>query len=341
MHLRLTDKLRALRQGTASPETFILADAKDADMAWGVASAGRPWPADHDGYRSIHALHDDIRQIVQQGIVDIMLTSVSTMSRLAGEEDLFAGTAVTPAVRLNDTTDIWAPRGGTYRQEASHPFATCALAEARYGSARHPVGRTPLVALGLYSITFVNQLQADLRSLQAFRQFRLAAAECGLRYFLEVFAPNVECGLSAEETARFVNDSVARTLAGIPLDGRPEFLKIPYFGPAALEELVAYDPSVVVGILGGASGTTYDGFKLIAEAQKYGARVALFGRRIKDAEAPLEFVRLLRAIVQHQLTAEQAVDVYHDRLRELGIPPKRPLDQDRQGTAPELAYLRP
>ena len=63
-----------------------------------------------------------------------------------------------------------------------------------------------------------------------------------------------------------------------------------------MEELVAYDPHLVVGILGGGAGTTYDAFKLIAEAKKYGARVALFGRKINNAEYQLAFVEFLRLI---------------------------------------------
>ncbi len=45
------------------------------------------------------------------------------------------------------------------------------------------------------------------------------------------------------------------------------FLKIVYHGPQAMEELVGYDPHLVVGILGGGAGTTYDAFKLLAEAR--------------------------------------------------------------------------
>ncbi len=60
-------------------------------------------------------------------------------------------------------------------------------------------------------------------------------------------------------------------LAGVPPSGRPVFLKMPYFGPRWLEELVAYDPTQVVGVLGGESGTTGDAFRLLAEAQRHGA----------------------------------------------------------------------
>ena len=50
---------------------------------------------------------------------------------------------------------------------------------------------------------------------------------------------------------QFINDCIARTLAGVATAGRPVFLKIVYHGPRAMEELVAYDPHLIVGILGG------------------------------------------------------------------------------------------
>ncbi len=47
----------------------------------------------------------------------------------------------------------------------------------------------------------------------------------------------------------------------------PQFLKVAYNGPAAMEELAAYDPSLVVGILGGGSGTLRDTFELVRQAK--------------------------------------------------------------------------
>ena len=85
----------------------------------------------------------------------------------------------------------------------------------------------------------------------------------------------------------------------------------------------SYDPQLIVGILGGSAGTTYDAFKLISDAQKYGARVALFGRKINLSEHPLAFIEMLRRIVDHEITAEEAVKAYHDALRTLGITPRR------------------
>jgi len=106
------------------------------------------------------------------------------------------------------------------------------------------------------------------------------------------------------------------------------FLKVVYHGPRAMEELVAYDPHLVVGILGGGAGTTYDAFKLIAEAQKYGARVALFGRKINNAENQLAFVEFLRLIVDGAIGPEEAVRAYHAVLAKLNIRPRLKLEDD-------------
>jgi DhnA family fructose-bisphosphate aldolase class Ia len=336
MKPRLANKLAALRADLNAPH-FILADAKDADLAWGVASAG----AAGQGYRSIDDYRDQIREVVRQGAVDILLASASTHSVLAHGERLFDDSDVTPAVRANDTTDIWLPRGGRYRDEPSRPFSTCLIEEAQYGSAisARLVDSHPVVNLGLYSVTFNNRLDADHATLTAFREFRAHAERASFRYFLEVFPPNIAGAVADDEVPAYVNDMICRMLAGVPMQARPEFLKMPYFGPAALEELVSYDPSMIVGILGGTSGTTYDAFKLLAEAKKYGARAALFGRKIKDAEHPLAMIMLLRQVADGQLNPEKAVGAYHAELAKFKITPRRSLSADSQLTAPELRYL--
>jgi hypothetical protein len=93
-----------------------------------------------------------------------------------------------------------------------------------------------------------------------------------------------------------------------------------------------------VGILGGSAGTTYDAFKMIADAQRYGARVALFGRKINLSEHPLTFIEMLRQIVDHEISAEEAVKVYHDRMQKLGIKPLRDLTADLQLTKTMMRY---
>jgi len=124
----------------------------------------------------------------------------------------------------------------------------------------------------------------------------------------------------------------------VPESGRPLFLKMVYHGPRWTEELARYDPQLVIGILGGASGTTYDAFKLLAEAQKYGARVALFGRKINNAEHQLAFVEMLRRIVDGQISPEEAVHAYHGVLQGLGLKPHRSLEDDRKLQTAVMSY---
>ncbi len=65
-----------------------------------------------------------------------------------------------------------------------------------------------------------------------------------------------------------------------------------------MEELATYDPSLVVGILGGGSGTLCDTFELVRQAENYGARLALFGRKINSAEHQPSLVTWLRAVAE-------------------------------------------
>ena len=91
-----------------------------------------------------------------------------------------------------------------------------------------------------------------------------------------------------------------------------------------------YDPTLVVGILGGAAGTTLDAFQLLGDSKKYGARAALFGRKINIAEDQLAFVRLLRAIADDEIQPVEAVHAYHGELQQKKIVPLRSLQEDLQ-----------
>ncbi len=133
MTSRLEQKLKRILADPNSRD-FILADAKDADMCWGVPSPGGIGDERSGRFRTMPEFLSQIRAIVAQGIVDIMLGSVSTMSRLAHRERLFEKSDVTPAVRANDTSDVWCPRGGKYREHPSLPFATSYIEEAQFGS---------------------------------------------------------------------------------------------------------------------------------------------------------------------------------------------------------------
>src|SRR5439155_5633706 len=192
--------------------------------------------------------------------------------------------------------------------------------------------------LGLDSITPINDLDADYVTLTAYKEFRLEAEAKGFRHFLEVFDPNACGGACPHDLGRFINDWIARTLAGVPTSSRPVFLKIAYHGPQAMEELVSYDPHLVAGILGGSSGTTHDAFKLLEEARQHGARAALFGRKINNSEHQLTFVRFLHAIANGQIKADEAVKAYHGELAKLAIKPYRSLKDDMELTIQASSY---
>ena len=159
-------------------------------------------------------------------------------------------------------------------------------------------------------------------------EFRIEAERKGFRPFLEVFAPNAPQNLSEAEIPRFVNDSIVRCLAGVTRAGRPLFLKMPYFGPDPMEQLAAYDSTIVPGILGGPSGTTHDSFRMLWEAKKYGARAALFGRKSNNAEDQLACVKMLRALADGDIEPAEAVKAYHGELQTLGIKAIRSLAED-------------
>jgi hypothetical protein len=319
---RLDDKLARIRGGSYRRSDFIIADAKDPDMGPGLHAVGPARQPDGSAARlsTREEFLDSIEAIVRQNIVDIMLTSVSNLEKLA-KRNAFVGSGVKPAVRANDTTDIWRHRGASYHHAPSRPFRSASLTHVR-----------PLTDLGLYSITFTNDIDADIVALEAFKEFRADAAAHGISYFLEVFNPNVERGLPADAIPQFVNDAIIRCLAGLTEAERPRFLKIAYNGPKALEELASFDSGLVVGVLGGGAGTTRDCFELIHQAQKHGARVALFGRKINLAESPLDIVRLMRAVSDGVLTPLEAVEDYHEMLRKKCVKPLRAFEQDSEIT---------
>ncbi|MEZ6069340.1 MAG: hypothetical protein R3C10_03505 [Pirellulales bacterium] len=337
----LDRKLASIHRDPSGAKDFILADAKDADMAFGMGAPGQS-PESHNGearFRTLAEYREQIAQIVDQGLVDIMLMSASTNDVLNYGGGIFQDSAVTPACRANDASDVHVVRRGVYPSVPSRPFRTATIDHIQCGHLDcSPEERSRGVDLGLYSVTFNNRFEEDLRTLEAYNAFRVEAERLGFRHFLEVFDPNAPDGLDDDQIPGFVNDHIARCLAGVATAGRPVFLKIVYHGPKAMEELVAYDPHLIVGILGGGAGTTYDAFKLLAEARKYGARIALFGRKINGAECQLAFVQFLRLIADGEITAEEAVRAYHGVLERLRIRPHRSLSDDLELRTAVMSY---
>jgi hypothetical protein len=332
----LDRKLSSILAGTYTPDDFVIADAKDGDMAFGVTPAGAIGAGAVGGpsgvagpgqYGTREDYLDAMRALLRARRVDIMLTSASNGERLALEGSIGAGSAggATLAIRGNDTTDIWNQRFADYPKHPSRPFRTVNLAAIR-----------PFCDLVLYSVTFNADLDHDLATLQAYAEFRRDAAAVGMRHFLEVFNPNAAPQLAPDHVGAYVNDSILRMLAGVTSAERPLFLKAAYNGTAALSELTEHDPSLVVGILGGSSGTTRDTFELLSRAEAAGARIALFGRKIQRAESQLDLVGLMRPVIRGDLTPADGVRAYHDALQAAGKTPKRSLTDDLQLTEPVL-----
>jgi hypothetical protein len=331
MKKSLDEKLARIHADPHRARDFILADAKDPDLALGIGATGRS-PEAHAGetkYRTLQEFRAQIELIVAQGLIDIMLMSAHTNEILTIQKRIFANSHVTPAARANDTTDIHVLRGGRSPSQAALPFRSATLDHIQCGHIDcNDNERSVGANLGLYSITFQNDNVIDREALERYKEFRIEAERKNFRHFLEVFDPNCPESIDPSKLPEFINDAIVRTLGGVTSKGRPLFLKMVYHGPKAMEELVHYDPHLIVGILGGSAGTTYDAFKLLAEAKKYGARVALFGRKINNAENQLAFVRFLRWIADGEIEPEEAVRAYHGVLQGLGIKPLRTLADD-------------
>jgi len=323
---RLVGKLTRIRSGAYSPRDFIIADAKDAEMGGGIGALGARRLA--DGTERL-ATSADYRQamteMIASGLIDIMLTSMSSAEALA-DSGAFKTSDVTQAIRLNDATDIWGFRGASYRERPALPFRTARLHHARR-----------LAALGLYAVTFYNDRDLDVATSEAYGRFRQQAEEAGMAHFLEVFNPAFPIDTGSAELGAFVNDAIVRCLAGVARLEAPLFLKMQFNGARAMEELAAYDPAnLIVGVLGGAAGTTRDTFELVAQTERFGGRVALFGRKIYLAEDAIEIVRLMRAVVEGGIGTIDAVKCYHDTLATKGIAPSHTLEMDLEVTDPVL-----
>src|SRR5438046_6111364 len=87
----LDTKLARIHADPHGCKDFILADAKDADMALSIGAPGKS-PEAHGGelrYRSLGEFRDVTVQIVEQKLVDVMLMSASTSEALTIQRRLF------------------------------------------------------------------------------------------------------------------------------------------------------------------------------------------------------------------------------------------------------------
>ena len=209
----LDTKIAAIKADRLSKD-FIIADAKDADMAFGVRAPGprtylslrgeRParfspeiWTRDEYGYRNLPEFLDIIREVVNQGLVDIMLMSAYVNEQFTIKEGLFRNSRSYPR-RAGERHDRCL--GGP--PWMLHPGARPAFSECNHRpnpmrqNRMRPYRRTISRSKPwLYSVTFVNELEQDRDTLNAFKAFREEAERKKFRYFLEVFDPNISSGV--------------------------------------------------------------------------------------------------------------------------------------------------
>ncbi len=234
----LDTKLAAVKANRGTRD-FIIADAKDADMAFGVRAPGprrylaargahparfspEVWSREEYGYRNLPEYLDIIREVVRQGVIDIMLLSAYVNEQLTIKEGLFRDSHVTPAARANDATDVWAVRHGCYTTEPVQPFRSASIDHIQCGKIEcDRGGEIPGANLGLYSVTFVNNLEQDRETLLAFKEFREEAERKKFRYFLEVFDPNTPSGIAPAKLGEFINDQILRRPGGRDRGGSP------------------------------------------------------------------------------------------------------------------------
>ncbi len=229
---------------------FILADAKDADMASRRRSPGLS-PGAHAGemrLRTLEEYREQMRLITRQGLVDIMLMSASSNYALTIRERLFENSHVTPAIRANDTTRR-PPGPGLDTTRPLRPARSGPRASITPSAATSiaPRGAGDWRNLGSTASPSTMTSSRDTATLERIpsvpgggRARRVPLLPRGLR------PQRRPARASRRSCLGYLNDMIARMLAGVAPAGRPVFLKMVYHGPKAMEELVRYDPHLVI-----------------------------------------------------------------------------------------------
>lgn len=298
----LQRKLRALRNDPSSSGAFILADAKESDWAL----AGLPQricrsmerPDASFPYPSRKAYLNQIDELLEDSPLDLMVISPGLSAKLTLGGGPFDRSGVSPSVR--------------FMPGESLPPPTSLLDS----------GPIPLFSLG-----FCRDADLDRSELDAYETFRRSGA-ASARHIMELFPA---CGCDGGPPARvgdILNDRLLHSILEVPPTVRPALLQAPYYGPRLMEQLAGCLPGVPVGILGGAPGTTFDAFQLLHESSRYGARGAVFGRRIAAAEHQPSFIRMMDYVARGEASPAEAVHAYHGVLQELRVAPRRDLSED-------------
>ena len=109
MKKSLKIKIQKIKNNKYRPKDFIIADAKDGDLAMGITTPGPIRNSKGEiskGYKKLNDYKKSMMAMTKSKLVDIMLMSASVGESLI-QKKLFKDSSVTPAIRMNDTSDIW------------------------------------------------------------------------------------------------------------------------------------------------------------------------------------------------------------------------------------------
>ena len=312
---RVFEKLENSDQLDASPIFVFAADPLAAVGIQGLGYVHHPRPH----YRTRPEFLQLQRDLVADGSIDGLLMTPADAEVLAVEESIFDGTPVTPLVRMNAETAIWSPRYGAYQSQHSRPFQTVFPDDAQaYCESLVAPALECRVSLGLYSITLNNDVVADERMLNAYIQFAHTVGEMqGFDHILEVFLPNIKLpGLDNEKRGMYVADSIVRTMNYLRKHQRPRFIKTAYTTAKVWNELTQFDPSLIIGALGGPRENARKTLQLANNVIQNGGHAILFGRTIFGEESPVGIARALRIVLDEQMSPEEAHSMYQQSLRQ-------------------------
>ena len=314
---RIFEKLENRERLDESPIFVFAADPLASAGIQGLGQVQDPSPH----YRTRPEFLDLQRTLVEDGNLDGLLMTPADAEVLALEEGLFVNTHITPIVRMNSETGIWNPRYGIYRSEHSMPFQTVFPEDTRaYCEAIIAPALACEVRLGLYSITLNNDVQADQRMLDAYVQFAHWLGETeGIDHILEVFLPNVKIpGLDEEKRGMYIADSIVRTMSYLRKHQRPRFIKTAYTTAQVWNDLTQFDPTLIVGALGGPRQNARRTLQLAHDVVRNGGRAILFGRSIFEEEDPVGIVQALRRVLDGTDSPEESHSEYQKSIRRNG-----------------------
>ena len=312
---RIFNKLSTPGELYQDPIFVFAADPLASGGIYGLGQITSPKPH----YRTHPEFLQLQKELVQDGTIDGLLMTPSDAEILAVEEHLFDNTDVTPIVRMNSETTIWNPRYGDYRNQHSYPFQTVFPDDMKsYCESLVSPALDCHVQLGLYSITLNNDVQADQRMLESYIQFAHIVGEIsGFDHILEVFLPNVRLvGFDDDKRGMYVADSIVRTMSYLRKHQRPCFLKTAFTAPKVWKEFTDFDPSLIIGALGGPRQNTRYTLQLANDVAQNGGRAILFGRAIFQEESPVAIVHALRQVLNQQSSVDEAHAEYQRALRQ-------------------------